>query len=135
MQHEHVPRASACAADGSSINVGWDASSCPAPGYKILYGPLSGVSSYALGGAVCALGTGGTATWSSVPVGDPWYVVVATDGAGTEGSWGNATAGPMGGATASAQCGDAARTNAGTCPQRGHSAFLKKGTVASARTS
>ena len=103
-------------ADGSSINLIWDASSCAAPGYKILYGPLSSVSSYTLGGSVCALGTGGTAAWGSVPAGDLWYVVVATDGAGTEGSWGTATAGPMGGTTASAQCGDAARSNAGTCP-------------------
>jgi Zn-dependent M28 family amino/carboxypeptidase/subtilisin-like proprotein convertase family protein len=104
------------AADGSSINVTWDTSSCAAPGYKILYGPLSSVSTYVLGGSVCALGTGGTAAWSSVPAGDLWYVVVATDGAGTEGNWGTATAGPMGGATASAQCGDAARSNAGSCP-------------------
>ena len=104
------------AADGSSINLGWDASTCTATGYKVLYGPLSSVSSYVVGGSACGLGTSGTATWNSVPAGDLWYVVVATDGAGTEGSWGNATAGPMGGATASAQCGDAARTNAGTCP-------------------
>ena len=104
------------AADGSSIGLSWDASSCTATGYKVLYGTLSGVSSYALDGSVCALGTGGGATWSSVPAGDLWYVVVATDGAGTEGSWGNATTGPVGGTTASAQCGDSARSNAGSCP-------------------
>ena len=104
------------AVDGSSIDVGWDASSCTATGYKLLYGPLSSVSSYAIGGSVCALGTSGTATWSAVPAGDLWYAVVATDDAGTEGSWGDASAGPMGGTTPSAQCGDSARNNAGACP-------------------
>jgi subtilisin-like proprotein convertase family protein len=104
------------APDGSSINLHWDASSCAASGYKVLYGPLSGVSSYSVGGSACALGTSGAAAWSSVPAGDLWYVVVSTDGAGTEGSWGNATNGPMGGTTPSAQCGDSARSNAGTCP-------------------
>ncbi len=108
--------ASRAAADGSSIAVGWDTGSCTAPGYKILYGPLSGVSLHTVGGSACALSTSGNATWSSVPAGDLWFVVVATNGAGTEGTWGSATAGPMGGTTSSATCGDAARSNAGACP-------------------
>jgi hypothetical protein len=108
--------ASRAAADGSSIAVGWDAGSCTAPGYKVLYGPLSGVSVYALSGSACALGTSGSATWSSVPAGDHWFVVVSTNGAGSEGNWGSATSGPMGGTTSSGTCGDAARSNAGTCP-------------------
>jgi hypothetical protein len=51
-----------------------------------------------------------------VPSGSLWYVVVATDGAGTEGTWGSGSSGPAGGTIPSAQCGDSARNNAGTCP-------------------
>jgi len=75
------------------------------------------VSTYAISGAACGLGATGTATWSSVPAGDLWYVVVATDGAGTEGTWGKTGAGAHeGGVTPSAQCGDTLRNNGGTCP-------------------
>jgi len=104
------------AADGSAIALHWDTASCPAPGYKVLYGALANVASYGVDGAACAIGTGGAAAWNGAPAGDLWFVVTATDTAGTEGSWGAGTGGPMGGTTASGQCGDAARSNAATCP-------------------
>jgi hypothetical protein len=102
--------------DGTSITLHWDVTSCTGADYKALYGSLANVATYALDGAACALGTSGTATWSSVPAGNLWYFVVATDGTGTEGTWGSGASGPAGGTIPSALCGDAARNNAGTCP-------------------
>ena len=64
----------------------------------------------------CALGVAGASTWSGVPAGDLWFVVVGTNGTGTEASWGLGTAGERGGTTASGQCGNAVRDNTGTCP-------------------
>jgi uncharacterized repeat protein (TIGR01451 family) len=107
---------SRAAADGSSIDLAWDVSSCTGAGYKALYGSLATLPSYALDGAACGLGTWGSATWSGVPAGDLWYVVVSSDGAGIEGSWGSGTAGPIGGTSASSLCSDTTRNNAGTCP-------------------
>ena len=71
------------AADGSAITLHWDVSSCTGTNYKAVYGSLAGLPSYTVAGAACYLGTSGTATWSAVSAGDLWYVVVATDGAGT----------------------------------------------------
>jgi len=102
--------------DGSIITLSWDVASCVASGYKAIYGTLSTLSGYTVSGAACALGTTGGASWNGVPPGDLWFVVVGSDGAGTEGSWGNATSGPMGGVTPSLQCGDVARDHSGTCP-------------------
>ncbi len=99
------------AADGSSIALQWDVATCAAPGYKVLYGSLANVVTTTVEGAACAIGTSGSATWSGVPGGDLWYVVVASDGLGTEGAWGAGL-----GATASGLCGDTSRNNAGSCP-------------------
>jgi len=99
------------AADGSSIALHWDVATCAAPGYKVLYGSLANVAFMTVDGAACAIGTSGFATWSGVSVGDLWFVVVATDGSGTEGAWGAGF-----GASASGLCGDTSRNNAGSCP-------------------
>jgi len=104
-------RADRVAADGSTIALQWDVATCAAVGYKVLYGSLASVASMTVDGAACALGTSGSATWSGVPGGDLWFVVVATDGLGTEGTWGAG-----GGSAASGRCGDTLRNNAGSCP-------------------
>jgi subtilisin-like proprotein convertase family protein len=104
-------RSDRLSADGGSVALHWDVSTCVAAGYKALYGPLSSVASATVTGAACALGTSGNATWNGVPAGDLWYVVVATDNAGTEGPWGAGS-----GSSASGQCGDVIRNDAGTCP-------------------
>jgi hypothetical protein len=104
-------------AAGTSIAVSWDAATCPAAEYRLLYGSLGSVASYALGGAVCDLGLTGDAAWSGVPSGNLWFVVVAGDGLGVEGTWGVNSAGShRGGTTASGLCGSVARDNAGSCP-------------------
>jgi len=104
-------------ADGSSIAVSWDVGGCAAKGYHALYGPLAAVSSYQLAGGVCGLGTAGSYVWTGVPVGDLWFVVVADDPGGTEGSWGTRSpGGAINGTTASGLCGATARVNLSACP-------------------
>lgn len=104
-------RADRASSDGSTITLHWDVATCVAAGYKALYGSLAGVSTATVDGAACALGTSGLATWTGVPAGDLWYVIVATDGAGTEGSWGTG-----GGGVVSGRCGDTLRNDSGGCP-------------------
>ncbi len=78
---------------GDSLRVTWDASTCTAPDYNLIYGDLSGVAATAVGGGVCALGTSGSFDWSGVPAGDLFFLVVGSDGAGVESSWGAASDG------------------------------------------
>ncbi|HEX5043566.1 MAG TPA: hypothetical protein VFV75_11705, partial [Candidatus Polarisedimenticolaceae bacterium] len=102
--------------DPTTIAVSWDAASCTATDYELLYGNLASLPSYTLLGSVCGLGTSGSASWSGVPAGDLWFLVTGVDGAGTEATWGTATAGERNGGSASGQCGNAARNNGATCP-------------------
>jgi hypothetical protein len=109
-------RASRAVADGTEIDLTWDASTCPAARYHLLYGPLTGVASATTEGAACDLGASGSYSWSGVPATDLWYVVVAGDGLDLEGSWGRASDGAhRGGALPSGTCGYARRDNSGTC--------------------
>jgi hypothetical protein len=73
---------------GDVIDVSWDAASCPALAYNLLYGDLANVSAYALSGARCSVGTTGNYTWSGVPVGDLYFLIVGANGVGAESSWG-----------------------------------------------
>src|SRR5262249_7170919 len=86
---------------GSAINLAWNVATCPSTGYHLLYGNLATVASYAISGSVCALSTSGSHTWSGVPSGNLWYVVVPDNAGSTEGSWGLATSGQEGGSTPS----------------------------------
>jgi hypothetical protein len=108
--------ASRAAADGSVLDVTWSAS-CSSPQNQILYGSLGSLSSYAVDGSVCGIGTSGSKSWTGVPAGDLWFVVVGSDGSGTEGSWGTGPGGaPRKGGDASGQCGNVFRNNGGSCP-------------------
>ena len=102
-----VPRGSLSAArNGMGIDVTWDATTCNAANYNVLYGDLANVSTYALQGSVCGLGGGGGFSWNSPPAGDIYFLVVPTDGTGTEGSWGlSSTLAERNGLGASNECG------------------------------
>ena len=90
---------------GSVLSVSWDTATCAgAVDHKIIFGggsqlptTLGGV--YGLAGSECNIGTTSPFTWTGVPdpIVDPtrmlWFVVVADDGASTEGSWGKDSAG------------------------------------------
>jgi len=102
--------------NATTLDVAWDAASCTSTNYELLYGNLASLPSYTLLGSVCGLGTSGSATWSSVPAGDLWFLVTGVDGTGTEASWGPSTAGERNGGSASGQCGNGSRNNGATCP-------------------
>jgi plastocyanin len=108
-------------ADASVLAIDWDTTNCSnAVDYQVLFGHASQLPSapggtYALSGSVCAIGTDSPVTWANVPPVTPggtswlWWIVVATDGATTEGSWGRDSGGNERNGTAgsgsSGQCG------------------------------
>ena len=99
------------------VDLSWDVSTCLASDYHILFGSLANVASLSIDGGVCSIGTTGSFTWSSVPPGGRWFLVVADDGNDTEGSWGTDSSGAQrGGNTISGVCAIIARDNNGTCP-------------------
>jgi len=67
---------------GVSVRVDYDATTCPAPDYNLYYGTRSGTWAYSYTGAVCRIGTTGSAI---VSLPDPaagqvvWFLVVGTD--------------------------------------------------------
>lgn len=65
-----------------SVLVTWDAATCPATAVNIYYGALGSFASFT--GAHCGLPSSGSAT-VALP-GSVWFLVVATDGATTDGS-------------------------------------------------
>ena len=109
-------RGSRADASGSTIALTWDVATCSSTDHHVLHGSLANVASSTVSGAVCDLGSSGQATWSGVPAGSLWFVVVGDNDAVTEGSWGMMTSGERGGTGASGRCGSTARDNAGTCP-------------------
>jgi subtilisin-like proprotein convertase family protein len=104
-------------AAGTQIDVTWDVSTCSSTNHHILYGDLATVSSYAIGGSACLIGTSGSYGWSGVPAGDLWFVVAGDDGTSTEGSLGTGVGGAeRGGLSASGQCGMSTKDISGSCP-------------------
>ena len=102
---------------GSTIGLTWDVATCSSSDHHVLYGNLATVASGTVGGAACDLGTTGSASWTGVPPGNLWFVVVGDNNATVEGSWGTDGSGAQRGlGTASGQCGMTARDNSGVCP-------------------
>jgi len=103
-------------ASGDAIGMSWD-TTCGASNYNLLWGDLANVSTATLGGAGCSMGTSGTYDWSAVPGGDLYFLVVATDGSGLEGSWGRDSLGAeRNGLDASGECAATAKDVSSTCP-------------------
>ena len=106
-------RASRMDAAGTRIQVSWDDQCAPAT-TKIVYGPLSDVSTWTITDAVCTIDN--PETWDPVPAGDLWFLLVAGNAAGAESSWGEATAGERNGMIASNTCGSTEKDLSATCP-------------------
>jgi hypothetical protein len=95
-------RLSKLSANGANLSVAWDTTLCNGGvGYNIVYGgsggfPVTLAGSFALAGSVCGIGVSSPYAWNGSPdpaVVDPakrliWLLVLAKDGATTEGSWG-----------------------------------------------
>jgi uncharacterized repeat protein (TIGR01451 family) len=106
-------RADRIGTDGSEILLSWDDYCAPAS-TKLIYGPLAQVSAHEVSGAVCDIGA--LESWTSVPAGNLYFLVVSSDGLGMEGSWGLATDGERNGLSPSNTCGDTAKEITGSCP-------------------
>ncbi len=110
-------RASRSDPSGSMIDLTWDISGCPAPGYHVLFGSLANVDLLQVDGGVCSVDPVGGTTWTSVPPDDLWFLVAGDDRGVVEGSWGRSSDGsPRLGGIASGVCGLQQRDDSATCP-------------------
>lgn len=110
-------RATRLTVAGDSLQVSWDVTSCPATDYNLIYGDLGSVASYTVSGAVCSIGTSGSYVWDGVPARDLYFLVVGTDGAGAESSWGLDGANQeRNGSVPSGACGATIKDASRTCP-------------------
>jgi hypothetical protein len=102
---------------GDSMQVTWDAISCPANGYNLVHGDLGNIAGYSLNGSACSIGSGGNFLWNGLPAGDFFFLIVGIDGAGTESSWGRDGANQERNGTApSGACGATSKNPTATCP-------------------
>ena len=70
-----------------------------------------------LAGSECSLGATGSFDWVNVPTGDLFFLVISTDRAGIESSWGtDSLYGERNGETSSGQCGVVRKNASGSCP-------------------
>ena len=101
---------------GSNLVLQWDESSCTPGGVNAYWGVLStaSLSTYAYGGAQCAVTSGGSLT--GVPAAtDAFFVVAGTNGGTTESGNTQDSAGVWKGSGVGL-CGIAAQSTASTCP-------------------
>ncbi len=120
-------------ATGSRLSISWDTETCTGDtNYQIIYGggsqlPTTFAGVYNLSGRRCNVGTVSPFTWNFVPdpSGDPkayiWFLMLATDGATREGSWGQNSGavertGPGAGGS-SGECGVTSKDLTNTCGQ------------------
>jgi hypothetical protein len=103
---------------GDEVQLEWDASTCTSFDYHLLFGPLTGVSTYELSGADCNIGTSGTHVWTNASSESLYFLIVGTDDLGVyESSWGRDSAGDLrNGTAASFQCDTTTKVVSGTCP-------------------
>jgi hypothetical protein len=101
---------------GDSIDVTWDAATCGSGVYNLLYGDLANVGNYALSGGECGVGNAGSFSWTGVPAGDLFFLIVGGDGVVTESSWGQSTFGERNGLSPSGECGATSKNVTATCP-------------------
>jgi len=103
---------------GDSIRVDWNATSCPAVDYNLIFGDFAAVSSHTPLGSECGLGTGGTHDWLGVPAGSLYFLIVGVDATGTyESSWGTDSSGAeRNGTNPSGQCGPTYKIVTESCP-------------------
>ncbi|MBN2381723.1 S8 family serine peptidase [bacterium] len=105
-------------ADGSSLQVNWDIVTCPATEYLLLYGQMDTVDQYT-NACIDSIDPdeNGSFDWAGVASDNTWFIVVSSDGSGTEGSWGRNSSGterqtnPVGPSACSTS-----KNTTGTCP-------------------
>jgi hypothetical protein len=105
-------------AGGDRMRIYWDASSCQAEDYNLIFGDLADVSSLTLQGAECGIGVLGSYGWRGVPAGDLFLLLVGVDDTGVyESSWGTDGSGAERNGTApSNMCGVTTKDATESCP-------------------
>jgi hypothetical protein len=104
---------------GTDIDVQWDSTTCQdSTNYHLLFGNLEDVADGSLAGADCGVGTTGSHTWSGVPGGSLFFVMVGVDASGIyESSWGTHSDGAQRrGTTPSFLCGVTNKDIVPSCP-------------------
>jgi len=101
-------------ASGTDLVVHWDALTCTADDYNLLFGDLALVSSLPISGAVCGLGTTGEAVFTP-PVGSIFFLVAAENADGIEGGHGYASDGSPRPSNAIGLCGVVGQSLDGSC--------------------
>ncbi len=105
-------------AGGDQIRVFWDPVFCGgSTDYNLIVGNLSEVSDYTLQSAECAIGSVGAYSWSGVPPGDLFFLIVGVhECPNFESSWGTNSLGEeRNGTTPSNLCGVTTKITAGLC--------------------
>ena len=83
----------------------------------LLYGNLADVANHTISGSLCSLGTSGSFDWNTVPAGDLFFLLVGSDGAATESSWGiDSTGAERNGSLASGECSSSIKEPLNVCP-------------------
>lgn len=106
--------ASRVSADGSTVHLTWDVTTCPASSYNVYSGPLSSVATYGYDNWACSIATAGA---SDVPLGsgDQFFVVVPVEGS-VEGSHGRDSLGRERSGTGAGHCLITSKDPSGVCP-------------------
>lgn len=117
-------------AGGVDLSIAYDTSCPDASDHDVIFGtgadlPATLGGTYALDGGSCAVGLSSPFTWTGTPAVAAgeflWWVIVADDGASTEGSWGKDSSGGErpgpGTGGASGVCGNTQKSLANACGQ------------------
>ena len=101
--------------ESDELDLRWDVRTCPAEDYNLFFGDLAGVASLTISSAACSLGSTGRAVVSP-PLGDVFFLLASTDGAGVE-SWHGADSDGVPRSTDGVgYCGLVEQSLAGSCP-------------------
>jgi hypothetical protein len=103
---------------GTQVDVTFDATSCPSGDYDLVYGDLADVRTYTTSGSSCLVGTTGATSWTGVPAGNLWFLMIGTTTFPIyESSWGTDSFGvERAGTLPSLQCGITTKSLVATCP-------------------
>jgi hypothetical protein len=114
-------------ASATALSVSWDTATCAsAATTNIIYGsalPAAPGGAFTVTGSACAIGATSPYVWNPAPTpplgGLIWWIVVATDGQGAEGSWGKGSdlleRNGTGAAGSSGQCNVTTKKVTNTC--------------------
>lgn len=113
---------------GNLLQMTFDPATCSSTDHQIVFGGGSGLpqtvgGAFATLGSTCAIGSGPNFEWDSPATsldrgGLLWWLVLATDGAGSEGSWGlDASGSERNGADASNECNVTKKNLENSCGQ------------------